>query len=447
MSNLSAPRVPPADPTAERAILGAILLSPDSLDQVQQAGIGADAFADPAHRAIYECFQELARDDVEVDVVTASSRLDQTNKLQLVGGYNYLSSLQGAVPSLTNLTHYIDVVRDLALKRGLLDALSQVGNRVFEEDDVAVAHLSIAEDALMKLREGNAQNDLVPVSSIAEGVYDMLRQRAESPSTVTGIASGFRDLDKMTAGLHKTDLIIVAARPSMGKTAFTLNLLTHASLREQASTAFFSLEMGKEQLVTRMLGSESRVPGDRLRTGTLRNDDWGPLLQATERLCNAKMYIDDTPAITVPEMRAKCRRLANSRVGLDLVAVDYLQLMQSDDKSLSREQEISSISRGLKGLAKELQVPVIALSQLNRSVESRADKRPMMSDLRESGAIEQDADIIAFLYRDEYYNPGNPETQGIGEVLIRKQRNGAVGDCKLAWRGEYARFENLETRL
>lgn len=438
-------RHPPQDLNAERAILGAILLNPGSLDRIREDGLSDLDFAQPGHRLIFQTVLHLADNGGGVDELTVCSELEQVGKLEQVGGYHYVSDLVSSVPSVANLGRYLAIVQDLSLKRQLLDAMGQIAEDVFAGEDDGKQSLEKIEGQLFELRsKGGGNSSLERLGDIAERVYEELRQRAESPNAVTGIPTGFRDLDKLLAGLQRSDLLIVAARPSMGKTAFSLNLLAHAAVRAGAATAFFSLEMGREQVATRMLTSESRVAGDRMRTGQLRNDDWQPLLQATETLDKASVYIDDTPGITVGEMRAKCRRLAGGPTGLDLVAVDYLQLMTGEDRNASREQEISAISRGLKGLAKELNIPVIALSQLNRGVEQRADKRPMMSDLRESGAIEQDADVIMFLYRDEYYNPGNPETQGMAEVLVRKQRNGSTGDVKLAWRGQYARFENLE---
>ena len=305
--------------------------------------------------------------------------------------------------------------------------------------------LGEAEARLQHLREGNDTGALARLGDVAEEVYEALRKRAESPDDVTGISTGFRELDTLLAGFQPADLIIVAARPSMGKTAFALNIMSHAALRVGTTCAFFSLEMSKESLAQRILTSESRVSGNRIRSGHLLQDDWAPLLRATEALDRAQVFIDDKPAVTVQHIRARCKRV-HSQHGLGMVAIDYLQLMRGDDEARKegRQHEIASISMGLKALAKEFGIPVIALSQLNRGVEQRADKRPMMSDLRESGAIEQDADVIMFLYRDEYYYPDKPDNKGMAEVLIRKQRNGATGEVKLAFRGEFARFENLE---
>ncbi len=435
-------RKTPQDPSAERAILGAILLSPESLDKTQEEGLSSDDFSQPQHQLLFETFTELARSGKAVDVVTVAGRLDEQGKLEGVGGYTYLSGLSGAVPSVANLTEYVVRVREKKILRNLLDTASTISDSILSGEVGAQEGLERAEAKILDLRQGRDSGKLARLGDVVEQVYENLRARAENPSDVTGIATGFRDLDKLLAGLQPSDLIIIAARPSMGKTAFSLNLSAHATLREGAGAAFFSLEMSKEQIATRILTSEARINGMRMRTGQLRQDDWAPMLEAIERMDQGKVFIDDTPAITVSGIRAKCRRLMATG-DLDLILVDYLQLMKGDGTDQSREQEISGISRGLKAIAKEFHVPVVALSQLNRGVEQRADKRPMMSDLRESGAIEQDADVIMFLYRDEVYNP-SPDNAGLAEVLVRKQRNGSIGEVHLYWRGEFARFENLE---
>ncbi len=435
-------RQSPQDPAAEAAILGAILLNPDSLDRAQEDGLGSEDFSQPGHRTLFDCFIELYRSGQAIDMVTVPSRLTEQGVFETVGGLRALTDLTAAVPSVANLSHYVKVVREKATLRRLLETLESIAEDVFSPEMKAGATLELAETRIFELRDAREKTQLARLGPVVEQVFNELRARSEMPDDVTGIPTGFRDLDKLLAGLQDSDLVILAARPSMGKTAFALNIVAHAAMRAGASVAFFSLEMSKQQIGARMLTSESRVSGSRIRTGRMRNDDWQPMMDAVVRLDQAEVHIDDTPAITVGGVRARCRRLL-AREGLDLVVVDYLQLMRSDAREQSREQEISSISRGLKGLAKELHVPVIALSQLNRGVESRADKRPMMSDLRESGAIEQDADVVMFLYRDEVYNK-TPDNQGLAEVLVRKQRNGAIGEVDLHWRGEFARFENLE---
>ena len=435
-------QAPPRDQGAERAVLGAILLNPDTLDRVLEDGLQTTDFSQPAHRLLFNCFTDLAREGKAVDVVTVTGHLEGKSKLDAIGGFSYLNGLSSAVPSITNLPHYVTVVQEKAMLRRLLSITHEISEGVYSGENTAEDNLEKAESAIFGLRDARGGNRMALIGDVVNAVYGQLKERAENPSDVTGIPTGFRDLDTLLAGLQRSDLVILAARPAMGKTAFALNLVTTAALRSNSSVAVFSLEMAKEQLATRMLTSEGRISGSRMRTGQLLGDDWPPLMEAAERLSEARIFIDDTPAVTVSAVRSKCRRVA-AQHGLDLVVVDYLQLMRGDGREHSREQEISSISRGLKGLAKEMGVPVVALSQLNRGVEQRADKRPLMSDLRESGAIEQDADVIMFLYRDEVYNK-TPDNAGLAEVLVRKQRNGNIGEVDLAWRGEFARFENLE---
>ena len=435
-------RQSPQDPAAEAAVLGAILLNPDSLDRAQEDGLGPEDFSQPSHRALFDCFIDLHRTGKAIDMVTVPGRLTEQGLFENFGGLRALTDLTAAVPSVANLAHYVKVVREKATLRRLIETLDAIGEDIYSADMTPTATLEMAESRIFELRDSREKTQLARLGPVVEHVFNELRKRSEMPDDVTGVPTGFRDLDKLLSGLQNSDLVILAARPSMGKTAFALNIVAHAALRGGASVAFFSLEMSKEQIGSRMLTSESRVSGSRIRTGRMMNDDWQPMMDAVVRLDQADVHIDDTPAITVGGIRARCRRLA-ARGKLDLIAVDYLQLMRSDNKEQSREQEISSISRGLKGLAKEMHVPVVALSQLNRGVESRADKRPMMSDLRESGAIEQDADVVMFLYRDEVYNK-SPDNQGLAEVLVRKQRNGAIGEVDLHWHGEFARFDNLE---
>ncbi len=442
-SSAAPQRKNPQDLSAERAVLGAVLISPDSLDRCMELGLRAGDFSQPANQLIFETFVELSRKGSAIDVVTVSGRLEEQGKLDNVGGYVYLSGLPNAVPSVANIEEYVARVREKRVLRDLLDTAGTLSDAIYKGEVGAEEGLERAESRLQELRDGRDSTQMAKLIDVAEAVYEQLRIRAESPTDVTGIPTGFRDLDTILAGLQNSDLIIIAARPAMGKTAFSLNILAHAALREGASVAFFSLEMSREQIASRLLTAEARINGTRVRTGKLRNDDWGPMLEAIERMTGAKVYIDDKPGVTVAEVRAKCRRRLGSKEGLDLIVVDYLQLMRGDGTEHSREQEISSISRGLKGIAKEFNVPVIALSQLNRGVEQRADKRPLMSDLRESGAIEQDADVIMFLYRDEVYNK-SPDNQGLAEVLVRKQRNGSIGDVNLYFRGEFTRFENYE---
>ena len=431
----------PHDVGAERAILGAVLINPDSLGRAQEEGLTDEHFYREPHRILFRVFCELDRDHKAIDLVTVAGRLEAVSKLEEIGGYSYLAGLPASTPSVANLAHYVQIVLDNAQLRQLLSRAAEISEEVYAGEKPAQEIIDGAEKAIYEIGEVKLGRSLVPIAPIVVEVFEKIKKRAEEPDDVVGMPTGFRDLDRKLGGLQETDLIIIAARPAMGKTAFSLNIACRAALDVNAKVALFSLEMGSEQLAGRLLASESRVLAHRIKTGRLRQDDWPMLIEASERLHSAPIFLDDTPALSLAQLWSKCRRL-KSEQGLDLVMVDYLQLMKGTGKEQSREQEISGISRGLKGLAKEFKIPVIALSQLNRGVEQRADKRPMMSDLRESGAIEQDADLIMFLYRDEVYNE-NTELKGIAEVLVRKHRHGDTGDVKLFWRGEYLRFENL----
>ena len=376
------------------------------------------------------------RDDSVVDVVTLTALLRDRGELDRVGGYTYVASLSAACPAVSGLPAYVSRVREQARLRELLLRCAEIRESVLSGESLEVS-LDRAESLVLGVR-GSQPGSLTSAKRIVGDVYETLRERSENPQAVTGVRTGFVELDRILSGMQPTDLLILAARPSMGKTAFALNVMAHAAIHRGVTTAVFSLEMSKEQLVSRLLASEARVSGSRIRTGQLREDDWSHLTKAVESVSNAPIFIDDAAAQTVGQIRAKCRRIR----GLGLVVVDYLQLMRGGGSERNREQEIASISRGLKALAKEMNIPVIALSQLNRDVEKRADKRPVMADLRESGAIEQDADVIMFLYREEVYSP-NIENRGVAEVLVRKHRNGATGDVKMLWRAEQVRFDNL----
>ena len=443
-SHPAARRVP-QDPGAERAVLGAILLRPDTMGTAQEEGLVVEDFYVQAHRILYEAFQSLAHEGRPVDAVTLAGRLVERGQLDSVGGLSFLAGLPASTPSAANFKHYVAAVREASLLRHLLGATDEIADSVHRGELAPAMILEEAERAIFALGHWKRTKSLFRVGEVVDDVYRSIQKRVELRAqgiTLTGVSSGFRDLDQLLQGFQKTDLIIIAARPSMGKTAFALNIASTAGLRGGVPVAFFSLEMGKEQLATRLLIAEARIPGGKVRDGDLSDHDWARMQGALETLYEAPVYIDDTPGITLSELRGKCRRLASER-GLGLVMIDYLQLMSGTGKEQSREQEISGISRGLKGLAKELNLPVVALAQINRGVEQRGDKRPMMSDLRESGAIEQDADVIMFLYRDEVYNP-NTDDKGVAEVLVRKHRNGSTGDIKLYWHKELTKFDNLE---
>lgn len=432
-------RVPPQDLDAERAVLGSIVLSNEAI-YIALEDLAPEDFYKPGHQIIFRAMTELATRSEPVDTVTLSAALKAKGELESVGGLAMLVGLSGAVPTAANVKYYAEIVQRKSTLRKLIAAATKVVQEAFESAD-SDAVVDEAERAIFEVCQAKARKGLTPIKEIVTGAFQRIEKLAEQKRAITGVPTGIIDLDTMTAGLQPSDLIIVAGRPSMGKTSFALGMCTHAALNEGTGVAVFSLEMAKEQLVMRMLCSEGRIDSSRMRGGFLTEEDWPKLARAAGRLSEAPMYIDDGGSATVLEVRAKCRRLAAEQ-GLGLVVIDYLQLMKGSPNAQSREQEISEISRGLKALAKELQIPVIALSQLNRGLEQRQEKRPVLSDLRESGAIEQDADVIMFIYRDEVYNQETPE-RGIAEIIVGKQRNGPIGTARSRFFHEYTRFENL----
>ena len=431
----------PSSEDSERVILGAILLDNALISQsIEQLKI--DDFYSPLHRRIYKAMVALFETSRRIDPILIGEELKKENAIESIGGIAAITNLTYGLPHFSDLQEYIKVVRDKSMVRNLIKVCNQITSEALAEEDDAVNILDHAEQMIFALAEERTRQGFAHIQPIAESVLAKVQEYAKREShALTGLATGFRDLDEKTSGLQRTDLIIVAARPSMGKTALCLTLAHNAAIMEQAVVAVFSLEMSKEQLVMRMLSSEARVDAHRFRTGYLTRDEWGRLAEAIGTLSEAKIYIDDTPGISVLEMRAKTRRLFAEQKKLDLIVVDYLQLMSGSKRSESRQQEVSQISRELKGLAKELNVPVVALSQLSRAPEARNPPKPMMSDLRESGSIEQDADVVAFIYREDYYKPSE-ENAGIAEILISKQRNGPTGTVKLAFLKEFTRFEN-----
>jgi len=437
---------PPHAYDAERAVLGGIMLDPEALERLEGT-LQPEHFYVEANAKIFSAILDLHNKRQPVDGLTVKDHLEQNRELDACGGEAYLADLVSAIPTSANVKHYADIVRERAVLRELLSVCSRVSRDVYEETSRDVnEHLDSAEQKILAIAENfnRARPTFAKMDALMVQSYKELEARYAEKKAITGVATGFNDLDEMTSGLQRGDLIIIAGRPSMGKTAFAMNLAQNASIRndEPGIVGVFSLEMSSQQIALRMLACEARVDMKNLRTGRFSTEDWRKLATATGALAESAMYIDDTPAISVLELRSKCRRLKREAKGLDLIIIDYLQLMSGRADSERREQEISEITRALKGLAKELDVPVIALSQLNRSLESRADKRPMMSDLRESGAIEQDADIIMFIYRDEVYNK-KPENEGIAEIIIGKQRNGPTGTVKLAFLNKFTRFENF----
>jgi len=438
-------RVPPNAYDAECAVLGGIMLDPEAYERLEGALLPEHFYVE-ANGKIFAAIMQLAAHHKPIDGLTVKDYLERNQELDAIGGEAYLSSLVSSIPTSANVKHYATIVRERAVLRELLGVCSAVSQDVFEETAREVAdHLDQAEMRMLAVAEkfSRTRPTFSRMSDLMLESYKELEKRYAEKSAITGVPTGFKDLDTITAGMQRGDLIIIAGRPSMGKTAFSMNLAQNAAVRGDTPgvVAVFSLEMSSQQIAMRMLACEARVDMSHLRTGRFSAEDWRKLAHASGSLAEASIFIDDTPAISVLELRSKCRRLKREAGGLDLILIDYVQLMSGREGSERREQEISEITRSLKGLAKELDVPVIALSQLNRSLESRADKRPMMSDLRESGAIEQDADIIMFIYRDEVYNK-KPENEGIAEIIVAKQRNGPTGTVKLTFLHKYTRFED-----
>ncbi|HJK89312.1 MAG TPA: replicative DNA helicase [Polyangiaceae bacterium LLY-WYZ-15_(1-7)] len=435
-------RVPPNALEAERAVLGGILLENDAMNVVLEI-VSKDDFYSEANGIIYQAMRDLFGRNQPVDHVTLRETLIHSQKLQAVGGDEYLLSLTNTIPTVENIKAHASIVREKAIVRKLISVCHEVASTGYGDYGEIEAFLDQAESQVFNVAKQRARNPYEHVKDVVMRTFEEINDMAKRGDAITGCPTGFDRVDKMTAGMHPGDLIIIAGRPGMGKTSFALNVGLNACAARQSTVAVFSLEMPKEQLVKRMLCSEARVDGTRMRTGQLQRDDWPKLASAAGVLSELPLYIDDTPAITLLELRAKSRRL-QSEAGLGLIIVDYLQLMRSGSKNDSREQEISEISRNLKALAKELEIPIIALSQLNRGVESRGnkDKRPQLSDLRESGAIEQDADTIWFVYRDEVYNK-ETEDRGVAEIIIGKQRAGPTGTARVRFFNNYTRFDNL----
>ncbi len=457
-SEVSLQKLPPQNIEAEQMVLGAVLIENDSLNKVIET-LSADDFYKDTHRRIFSVMLDMFETGDAIDLVTLSDALRGKTGLESVGGASYLATLVSLVPTAANIKYHARIVREKAVLRKLIHSATDIITQSYEDSRTVVnidELLDRAEKSIFEIAQGKIKDSFVSMKNIVGHSFAIVERLYEKKEMVTGLATGFLDLDERTSGFQQSDLIIIAGRPSMGKTAFCLNIAAHAAIERGKSVAIFSLEMSKEQLVLRMLGSESRVDAHKLRTGHLSERDWPPLSAAAGKLSEAPIFIDDTAAISVLETRAKARRLKADQ-GLDLIIVDYLQLMRGRGDEGSREQEISNISRSLKALAKELQVPVIALSQLNRAVETRPgkEKRPMLADLRESGAIEQDADVILFIYRDEVYNkcecPYDGEClcgqRGKAEVIIGKQRNGPIGKVDLTFVNRYTRFENAEKRF
>lgn len=438
--------VPPNNLEAEESLISAIMLDNGNLLDVLEI-LAPDDFYSNSHRKIFEAIIELFNRNEPVDLITLTNRLTQRNEINEIGGANYrgatyLSWLTDAAPVATNAAHYARIIRDKSLLRKLIRSANEISRRCYDDRGDVEEVINFAESSVFEISENKISQSFYALSQIIESNIDTLEERQGNRTLITGVPTGFTQLDKLTAGFQPSDLIILAARPSMGKTAFALNIARNAAVDGNVPVGVFSLEMSKEQLSMRMLCAEARVDSSRLRGGYFTRDDWNQLTEAAGVLSEAPIYIDDSPDLSAIEIRAKCRRLKMEK-NLGMVVIDYLQLMRGRMSAERRDLEISEISRALKALAKELDLPVIALSQLNRKLEERADKRPMLSDLRESGSIEQDADVVAFIYRDEVYNKDeNNPNRGQAEIIIGKQRNGPIGMANLVFLNSYTRFEN-----
>lgn len=436
-------RLPPQSLEAEQSVLGGLMLDNQAIDEVTEI-VSGDDFYRSDHRAVFRAICALTEQNDPADVITVSEWLDNLGELESVGGLAYLGQLAQSTPNTANVAAYARIVRERAILRRLIAAANEIVGQSYNPEGRTPAEvLDHAEQLIFEIAQRDIQRGggFIPIKGLLKQTIDQVEKLFSAKKAVTGVATGFHDLDAMTSGLQAGDLVVVAGRPSMGKTALAMNFIEHAAIELGLPVAMFSMEMPGSQLAMRMLASLSRVNAQRLRTGSLHDDDWPRLTSTMSMLADKPIYIDDTPALTPLELRTRARRLVREH-GLGMIVVDYLQLMQAHESNENRATEISNITRSLKILAKELKVPLVALSQLNRSLESRTDKRPVMSDLRESGAIEQDADVIFFIYRDEVYNEESPD-QGTAEIIIGKQRNGPVGKVKLTFLGEYTRFENF----
>ncbi|UOE94120.1 replicative DNA helicase [Alkalihalobacillus sp. LMS39] len=444
MSELFADRTPPQNIEAEQAVLGAVFLEEQALITATERLL-PDDFYRAAHQRLYEVMLDLAQKGEPVDLITVTSELQDRKWLDDVGGVSYLTDLANSVPTAANIDYYCQIVEEKSVLRRLIRVATNIAADGYTSEDEVDAILNDAEKTILDVAQRKNTSAFISIKDVLVEAYDRIEMLQNQTGDITGIETGFSELDRMTAGFQRNDLIIVAARPSVGKTAFALNIAQNVATKTSENVAIFSLEMSAGQLVQRMLCAEGNIDAQRMRTGQLIPEDWQKLTMAMGSLSRAGIYIDDTPGVKVNDIRAKCRRLKQEK-GLGMILIDYLQLIQGNGRGgENRQQEVSEISRTLKAIARELEVPVIALSQLSRGVESRQDKRPMMSDIRESGSIEQDADIVAFLYRDDYYDK-ETENQNIIEIIIAKQRNGPVGTVELAFVKEYNKFVNLDRR-
>lgn len=436
------PRLPPQNLEAEQSVLGGLMLDPEASDLVMDE-VNAKDFYKSAHQKIFGVIEELNRRNQPVDILTVSNMLRDRDELEQIGGPSYLAEIIEQTPTAANIKTYAHIVKEKSILRRCIQVGGEIIEKSYEPDFEDVnTFINQVEAKVFAIADDKRADGLTSASEIVRGSLEKIEFLYNAKASVTGVPSGFTDLDRMTAGFQPGELIIIAARPSMGKTAFSLNIATNAAIRQKKTVAYFSVEMGKESMMTRVLASEAQVNMSDVRIGRIADAAWPKLINTASVISEAPLYIDDTSGISPFEIRSKCRRL-KAQKGLDMIMVDYLQIMDLKQKVESRERAVSEISKTLKEIAKEFRVPVIALAQLNRGVEGRADRRPMLSDLRESGSIEQDADVIMMLYRDDYYEKDNPDVKGMAEVIIGKQRNGPTGTVKLAWLAQYGTFSNL----
>lgn len=440
MAEITLEKIPPQNLEAEMAVLGSMLMSEEAIS-VAIESLNEDSFYKEAHKRIFQAILDLYNHNKAVDLITLTDELKRRAVLEDIGGVSLLTALVNSVPTSANVGHYVDIVKEKSILRTLISNATKIVSLCYESDGNVDEVVDNAEQFIFEVANRRAQGSFIPLKEIIKGSIETIDRLYQNKAHVTGIPTGYIDFDSKTSGLQPSDFIVVAGRPSMGKSAFALGIAEYAGVIEKIPLAFFSLEMSKEQLVQRMLCAHAKVDAHKVRTGYLSASDWPRLTAAAGKLSEAPIYIDDTPAISVMELRAKARRL-KAHHDIKLIILDYLQLMRGSGRLENRQQEISDVSMSLKALARELSVPVVAISQLSRAVESRIDHRPQLSDLRESGAIEQDADVVVLILREEYYNP-TPDNQGISEINIAKQRNGPVGSVKLTFIKEYTRFENI----
>lgn len=441
MSDLINMKVPPHNAEAEQTVLASCMIDHIAVEKVVNL-LSYEDFYYEANKEIFDSIKQIHLQNTPVDAVTVFEELKKRGKIDYVGGFEYLATLTENIITSKNVEAYCNIIKEKSTLRKLISVSQEIVEKGYKENDDVQKIIELAESRIFAISQNRSTNSFAEIKDVLMTVFNQLEERAKSGGNITGLTTGYTDLDRMTSGLQKSDLILLAARPSMGKTALALNIAMN-TVKEGASVALFSLEMSKEQYVQRIISMESMVDSSKLRTGNLDDDDWTRLIATMSSISNYDVFIDDTPSVSLFEMMSKCRRLKIEK-GLDLIIVDYLQLMTDGGRTDSRQQEISNISRGLKALARELNCPVMALSQLSRAPELRNDHRPIMSDLRESGAIEQDADVVMMLYRDEYYHKEESERKGITDVIITKQRNGPVGTVELAWIGQYTKFGNIQ---